>query len=358
MRVSFIIPTRERHEVLDETLGRIGSIVFKHLSGQCELLIVDNASGIPVDAPRQLANGIKVRVIRLEANRNTAARNIAAIEAEGEWLVMLDDDSSPLAETDWDVLEQQDEEVAAVGGEIIMPDGRHESGGLPEVIVGCGCAIRRDVFLELAGYDASFGYYAEEYDLCAGLIQSGYRIAHSRSLRFLHRKSSVGRDFNRIIRYLVRNNGWVLQRYAPEQRLGPAMEFVLRRYRQIAIKERVLGGYELGVTELERTLSEQVRTPLSVELWDRFTGRAAVSQTLRMQLSSRPDRVQILGSAQEKGREIIADEIGKLGCQLVDEDGDLCVIGSISPGPMLDLIRMYPDAIAPWGFEDTYAMNH
>ncbi|MFG0314457.1 MAG: glycosyltransferase family 2 protein [Phycisphaerales bacterium] len=358
MRVSFIIPTRNRHEVLEETLGRIGSTVPGSMSGSCELIIVDNGSSVAVEAPRQLANVMPVRVIRLGINKNTAARNIAAIEAEGEWLVMLDDDSSPLAETDWGVLDQQDEEVAAIGGEITLPDGRHESGGLPEVVVGCGCAIRRDVFLELAGYDASFGYYAEEYDLCAGLIQSGYRVAHSRSLRFLHRKSSVGRDFNRIIRYLVRNNGWVLQRYAPEQRLGPAMDGVLERYRQIAIKERVLEGYELGVTELEQTLSEQVRTPLSAEQWDRFIGRAAVGQTLRSKLPARSSRVEILGSEHEKGRAIVADEIGKLGCQIVHQDGDVRVIGSISPGPMLDLMRVYPDAIAPWGFEEKHAVDH
>ena len=358
MRISFIIPTRNRHEVLEETLGRIGSLVLTHLNAQCELVIVDNASTVAVEAPRRLANGIPVRVIRIEMNRNTAARNIAAIEAEGEWLVMLDDDSSPLAETDWGVLDQHDEDVAAIGGEITLPDGRHESGGLPEVVVGCGCAIRRDVFLEVAGYDASFGYYAEEYDLCAELILSGYRIAHSRSLRFLHRKSSVGRDFKRIIRYLVRNNGWVFQRYAPEQYLQEAIDGILDRYRQIAVKERVLDAYELGVAELERTMSEQARTPLSVELWDRFTGRTAVSQHLRSRLTTPSARVQILGSKQEKGRAIVVDEVGKLGCQLVDTDADVRVIGAISPGPMLDLLRVYPGAIAPWGFEDTHAMNH
>ncbi len=352
MSISFIMPTRNRHQVLAETLKRVGLLSTAETKGCCELLIVDNASDTPVEAPAQLDNGIPVKLLRLDVNANTAARNIAAIEAEGDWLVMLDDDSSLLAESNWRILDQFDEEVGAVGGEIFLPAGNHEAGGLPEVFVGCGCAIRTSVFLELSGYDAAFGYYAEEYEFCAKLIQSGYRVAHTRSLRFLHRKSTVARDFNEIIRRLVRNNAWVMQRYAPDSALREEMDSLLDRYHTIARKENAIAGYERGRDEIEKTLNEQIRTPLYPELWDRFTGRAAARKVLRAAFSSRPVPVRVVGSAQAKGRGIIESELAELGCDIVDHGAESIVIGTLSPGPMLDIQAEYADANAPWVFEE------
>jgi len=352
MSISFIMPTRNRHEVLAETLKRVGLLSTAEMKGCCELLIVDNASETPVEAPAQLENGIPVELLRLDFNANTAARNIAAIEAEGDWLVMLDDDSSPLVESNWRILDQIDEDIGAVGGEIILPAGNHEAGGLPEVFVGCGCAIRKSVFLELSGYDASFGYYAEEYEFCAELIQSGYRVAHSRSIRFLHRKSAVARDFNEIIRRLVRNNAWVMQRYAPDTVLREEMDSLLDRYHTIARKENAMEGYKRGREEIEKTLNEQIRTPLHPELWDRFTGRAAARKALRAAFASRPVPVRVVGSAQAKGRGIIESELAELGCDIVDHGAESIVIGTLSPGPILDLLAEFPDAVVPWAFEE------
>jgi len=352
MAISFIMPTRNRHQVLAETLTRIGAIKASEVIGCCELLIVDNASDTPVETPAHLDNGIPIKLLRVDVNMNTAARNIAAIEAEGDWLVMLDDDSSPLSDSNWRVLDQFDEEIGAVGGEIFLPAGDHEAGGLPEVFVGCGCAIRKELFLELSGYDAAFGYYAEEYEFCAGLIQSGYRVAHTRSIRFLHRKSAVARDFNEIIRRLVRNNAWVMQRYAPDAVLSEELESLLNRYHMIARKENAIAGYERGRKEIEQTLHEQVRTPLYPELWDRFTGRAAARNALRATFASRPVSVQVVGSAQAKGRGIIESELAELGCDIVDHGAESIVIGTLSPGPMLDRLAEFPDAVVPWAFEE------
>lgn len=350
MRCSLIMPTHNRSGVLRDTIERIGSLCVGTQQDDLEIVVMDNASSEPVALPRVLDNGIRVQLIRLEENLNTAARNIAAAHAQGRWLFMLDDDSSPLDLDFVCMLDDVPAEIAAIGAEIFLPSGEHEAGGLPEVIIGCGCAIRRDMFLEVGGYDASFGYYAEEYDLCAKLIEGGRRVVHTREIRVLHRKVQAGRNFGEILFRLVRNNTWVMQRYAPAQFRQKAIDDVLDRYRLIANREGVGESYERAIRVVESTLGSQARVPLEETGWERFTGRSAVLSHLSSRLSGVSGPVQILAARQAKGREIIEQVLVDLGFEIVDEaeDATARVLGSLSPGPMLDLAQLHPDAISPW----------
>ncbi len=342
-----IIPTRDRPGVLRATLSRLAELDSATL-GSCELIVVDNASCEPIVLPDRLANGIAVRGIRLSENHHTGARNIGAREARGDWLVMLDDDSSVLP-CDLDgVLGGTPVDVGAVGGEIMLGNGQRESGGLPEVVVGCGCAIRRSAFLEVCGYDASFGYYAEEYDLCAKLIAAGQRVVHTRSIRFEHRKSTAGRDFNEIVFRLVRNNAWLIQRYAPERCRDDAIEFMLERYQAIAELENAAAGYRRGIEAIERTLACQTHNPLDDRLWDRFTGRAAVRATLQAAIGRDVSRVRLVGPSNAKGHEVVVAQLAELGCEIGSEEALPAVVSTLSPGPMLDALDANPGAIAPW----------
>ena len=140
---------------------------------------------LTVALPGVLANGTVCRVIRLDHNAGAAARNVAveASSPETDWIVMLDDDSHPVESVEpfaatVDRLRERPDSVAAVMADIHLPAlGRRESGGLPEVFIGCGVAIRRGAFLAVGGYDASFGYYVEEYDLAARFLQRGWSVA-------------------------------------------------------------------------------------------------------------------------------------------------------------------------------------
>lgn len=357
MGLSLVIPTRDRAEALGQTLQRLGEHDFGPFRGRCDLFVIDNASASPLDLPGELPNGVPVRCIRLHENRGASARNVGAHASDADWLVMLDDDSAPLPGCRWDVLERLPRDVGGVGGEILLENGQHESGGLPEVIVGCGCAVRREPFLEMGGYDDSFGYYAEEYDLCAGLILGGDRIIHTHALRFLHRKTTAGRDFNLIVQRLVRNNAWIMQRYAPEGVREREIEIVLTRYKAIAAREGALEGYERGLADLSQTLAQQVRTPLDLALWDRFTGRAHARAAIRAGLRQ-GQAVRLLGDPLAKGRGILEEELIAHGCVLSAEPSARGVCATLSPGPMLDLLDADPGAFAPWSLEDAPAGGH
>ncbi|MEX0876456.1 MAG: glycosyltransferase family A protein, partial [Phycisphaerales bacterium] len=301
MRISFVIPTRDRVQELAYTLSRLGSLDASDL-GDAELIVVDNDSRDPSDLPDTLSNGIPVTHVPLNENRGTAARNIAVRHARGEWVIMLDDDSHLCPGPTGAYLAGVNQRTAAVGGEILLPDGSHEAGGLPEVFIGCGCAIRRAAFLEAGGYDESFRYYAEEYDLCAKLIARGHRVTHTRALRFEHRKVAAGRDMDNILYRLVRNNGWVIQRYAPEHLRPAAMDEMTARYRLIAGAEGAMEGYGLGLDELERTLHAQPPHALTESHWERFIGGAALREGLIPQLKiAPPGPVAIIGPSNGKG---------------------------------------------------------
>ncbi|MFG0245343.1 MAG: glycosyltransferase family 2 protein [Phycisphaerales bacterium JB052] len=357
MHLSFIIPTRNRAAQLRETLRRLGELDAQ-LGDLAELIILDNASDCPEPLPKMLQNGIAVTSVRLDRNLNTAARNIGAEQARGTWLIMLDDDSNPLDANFAAVLRHVESNVGAVGGEIMLPSGARESGGLPEVIVGCGCAIRRDAFLQVGGYDESFGYYAEEYDLCAKLIAAGSRITHMRSLRFEHRKSTHGRDFNEIIYRLVRNNAWVMQRYAPRDRRGRLIDETIERYRVIAEREDAQTGFQGGLESLRDTLDEQPEMSLTSEQWERFEGRSAVRATVEAKLPTDRGCVRLVGPAHSKGRVIIEEELIASGCTINDTPDAHAMVASLSPGPMLDILDAHPGAMVPWDLEDFPPPDH
>lgn len=358
MRFSFIIPTRNRHDELAHTLHQLASYDPALLANAAEVIVADNASDAPVRVPSRLANAIPVHLIRLDHNAGAAARNTAAQRATGDWLVMLDDDSHPTAGDFAALAQTAPDDLAAIGAEILLPSGIHESGGLPEVIIGCACIIRRHAFLAVGGYDPSFEYYAEEYDLCAKLIAAGHRITHSRALRFEHRKVDSGRSFDRILARLVRNNGWVIARYAPDHLRDDALRAMLDRYRTIAHRERAQTGYNDGIDELTSTIDNQPRVPLSPEHWDRFTGLAACRAHLIPQIRQHSAK-RIALVARGKGDDLIELVIRESGAELVTDDqtADLRIAGSLSPGPMMDAARAH-ESKAAWSMAPEPLCSH
>ncbi len=365
--ISFVIPTRDRPEQLAQTLAALGRLGPLAALGGAEVLIVDNASVTPVLTEATLNSGVPIRVIRREINQGAAARNTAAWQADpaSRWLVMLDDDSQPIDDGFVAALSEAPCDVGAVAAEILLPtlpgeEGqppRHEAGGLPEVFVGCGVAIRRDAFLKLGGYDPAFDYYAEEYDLSAKLLLAGYRVVFDRRFRVLHSKAANHRRFSLIIRRLVRNNGWVAQRYAPDEMRTAELHEVVSRYASIAFREKVLGGYCLGLGELVCSLGRQVRCPMPGPFFDRFTGLEHARRGLLAAHQIAPlGRVAVVDPG--KNAWAVARAVAEMGLHLAADprDAETLVIGTLSPGPLLDaLIRRAPQSgrsrtrlVSPW----------
>ncbi|MCK6455421.1 MAG: glycosyltransferase [Phycisphaerae bacterium] len=322
--ISFIIPTRNRREILERTLGRLHSIV----AADDEIIVVDNASR---DGTAELLRTRfpDVRSITLESNISAAARNVAAGAASGAILFMLDDDSVPEPDAvrgvRWAFAD--DPRLGAIACRIrrATDPQRHDVGGLAGVIVNCGAAVRRRAFLDVGGYPVDFEYYAEEYDLCCRLWRGGWRVEPRGDLGVVHERAAVNRDANAMLRRLVRNNLRVWWRYSPPALRDRLLEETVDHYRRIARRERAVEGFETGLA-LARSdaLRHPVRSsPLTMPQFEGLFGLDAARDRLRRQ----KDRLAL--------RRVGIWRRGKGCAQLIDLLREL----------RLDVVRIYePDA--------------
>lgn len=362
--IAFVLPTRDRPTDLERTLAGLGALGLGE--ERAEVMVVDNASAETPEVPARLSCGAPVTLLRRPTNEGAAARN-AGVEAAGasrSWIVMLDDDSHPVGGPGAgarlvESLATQPEDVFAVTADIHLSpvsgvERGRERGGLPEVFVGCGVAIRRDAFVRTGGYDPSFGFYAEEYDLSAKLIAGGGRIVSDPAWRVVHHKSAAGRDMDLIVERLVRNNGWVMQRYAPEAQRDEEVRRVVDRCRHIAEVESAGAGFDRGIRELEATIDAQVRTPLTLRQWERFTGMAAARTAVGAAFASRSPQSAAL-VVPGKNAFVVERALKERGIEPVRgvaSPGRALVIGTLSPGPMADALELLEPlgrrVVAPW----------
>jgi len=367
--IAFVLPTRDRPSDLARTLAGIDALGLG--PDDAEVIVVDNASRVTPEVPSLLSHGVRVTLLDRPTNEGAAARNhaVRAADASRRWVVMLDDDSHPLPDRTPTAgprvpgfpqrLEARPDDVFAVMADIHLGEAKdgaskRERGGLPEVFVGCGVAIRRDAFERAGGYDPSFGFYAEEYDLAAKLISDGGRIEFDPNWRVVHHKSDSGRDMNLIVERLVRNTAWVMQRYAPESDREAEIARVVERCEFIAGKEDAAAGFERGMAELTRTIGAQERRPMDRGCWDRFTGRAAVHEALAFAFAGEgPAEVSVM--LEGKNAFVIADALRERGVEVhrgVARPGVPIVLGTMSPGPMVDGLELFEPlgrhVVAPW----------
>lgn len=346
--VSYITCTRNRPAELAATIRTLDAL---HLDRPepVEFVIADNGSDTPV-LECLPETTIPVRVVRLPENIGAAARNHAAQEAEHDWLVMLDDDSAPRDPGHLDVLATTHEDTAVVMADITLPDGSRERGGLPEVLVGCGAAIRKQAYLDAGGYDPSFFFAAEEPDLCARIIAAGWRIESNPYFRVLHHKTPTNRDLNRMLRLLTRNQGMIVERTTPAHDRSFLRRDHIRRCAWIAKKENATEGFRQGLSELRTLRHTLKREPLSDVHYERFTGLHHAREAVQ---HARFNTACVVHEG--KHAWTVRRALAEAGITLVDaNEAERLVIGTLSPGPMLDALAELraagegDRALAPW----------
>ena len=180
-----------------------------------EVIIVDNASSDDTGALLERVTG--ARVIRNPDNRHfLKGCNQAVEEAAGEYILLLNNDAVPLPGTLTAARRvfEEESDVGAVGGRVVLLDGTLQEAGSTiwsdggTAGYGRGCPpdapafmFRRDVdycsgvFLltprrlwqALGGFDEAFApAYYEETDYCMRLREQGWRIVYDPSASVLH----------------------------------------------------------------------------------------------------------------------------------------------------------------------------
>jgi GT2 family glycosyltransferase len=193
-----------------------------------EVVVVDMASEPPLARPSG------ARLVREDTNIGVAAgRNRLAALAESEILVFLDDDAvlhgagtAALVRDAFDT----DPNLAVLAFRVVRAGGtsvsaEHPFRGAPRSVdrrrscayfLGGACAVRREVFLDVGGFDERFRYSTEEIDLAMTLLRRGYDLLYEPAIIVEHRPSPRGRAPDASIPALrLRNRLLFVRRHLP-----------------------------------------------------------------------------------------------------------------------------------------------
>jgi glycosyltransferase involved in cell wall biosynthesis len=221
--VSIIIPTRDQLSSLQKCLD---GIFHKTDYPDYELILLDNEScdSEALEYLDELKKHDRVRVERIEGAFNYSRLNNRGVEmARGSLIALLNNDVEVINE-DWlseMVSRAMQPKVGMVGARLWYPSGiiqhggvilgadgiaGHAHGGLRRdesgyfarahlaqdlSAVTAACAlVRRDVYLQLGGFDENLAVAFNDIDFCLRLRESGYRVVWTPYAELIHHESS------------------------------------------------------------------------------------------------------------------------------------------------------------------------
>jgi GT2 family glycosyltransferase len=198
--VSVIIVSRGRPDILKRCLLGISQLQYERF----EVIVVADPDGITAAQQMPFADALKL--LPFDEPNISAARNLGLTHAAGEVIAYIDDDAVP--EPQWLrylVAPAGQSDVAAMGGYVRGRNGisfqwqarsidamgesheldidPHQTSiltppkGRAIKTEGTNMAFRRDVLVQLGGFDPAFHYFLDETDLNMRLAKAGHATA-------------------------------------------------------------------------------------------------------------------------------------------------------------------------------------
>lgn len=215
MFISVIIPSFNSQNKIERLLD---SLFTQHHDG-CEFIVVDDCS---TDDTERIVKNYSVRYIRLEKNSGPAVcRNVGAKAAKGGIIAFTDSDCR--VDRNW--LRNikayfADSSIDAIMGKLIIDRSNYlgnsisalgfpaggsigfdkiwkvSEDGFTNSLSSCNCAVRKEVFEQVGGFDETFPYAGgEDSFLAYSLRQSGFRIKYCPDVIVFHEARDSMKDF-------------------------------------------------------------------------------------------------------------------------------------------------------------------
>ncbi len=231
VRVSIVIPTRNRKELILKCLSHIYNQSYRDF----EIVIIDDGSSDGTsDAIR--AKYPQIIIIHNEKAAGPAkARNQGIRKTAGEYIWFLDSDSVVSHDSlkNMVTIMDNDHAIGCVGGELLkeneqqylridkeensykQPIGPQNELRLLTVrsVASCNLLSRKHLLMQVGGFDESFFYMSEDLDLCKRIARLGFRTVCDISAAVLHeyskeeRRSNLYRLYKNEIRCAIKNDG-------------------------------------------------------------------------------------------------------------------------------------------------------
>jgi GT2 family glycosyltransferase len=211
--VTVVVPTRDRLDLLAPCIDLVRRTVRHE---PLELLIVDNESTDPETMRYlELFDG---RVVHYPHRFNYARQmNLAAREASGEVLLLLNNDARPVDDDWFDALLEHAlrPEVGAVGARLRFPSGKVQHEGIvvnaagvalnldsgpwavlgenirdTAAVTGACMMVRTAVWHEVGGMDERLRVAYNDVDLCLRIGERGWRVVYTPYAALHHAESS------------------------------------------------------------------------------------------------------------------------------------------------------------------------
>jgi GT2 family glycosyltransferase len=308
--VSIIIPYYKRGEVFCQCLESVVTQDYPNF----EVIVVDNHSE---DGVRKVveAKAPGARLIELPANMGACvARNAGFRAARGEMLIFVDDDMgffTPQEITNSVQLLQNRPSAHVLAFQVCEPDTGElrlrewchprywKDSWRSEFETHWFCEgasiFRREVFDACDGYYEPLFYGPEGWDLSLRLIDRGFRILYSPTLRIWHRPSKAGRTVSRQYYYFTRDYIWMAYK---DYRFLDGMRFLLPKLAMMAyftLRSRAFKPFFRGLWDGILGLRElrTVRKPISRATVDYLAALERSRPNLFVRLARHRSTVQL-----------------------------------------------------------------